>query len=435
MASHTTPEQRQGFYERHLEGESYAEIAEQAGVSMECVRYWCRRQRAGGGCQSQYGGRPCGLLQEFDPRVRYWVLRLRLHHPRWGPGYLQAKLKKQPSVAGHRLPSPASIGRYLHQWSRFHRKGKKKRAAVRPQQPMRVHECWQMDFKIAIPLADGTRVDLHTVRDPFGEVCIAAVLYPTEKVTVRTGRVPMEQVRSTLRTAFAHWHTLPDRIQTDNESTLVTSRLDGFPSRFTLWLAGLGIQHLTIRPGKPTDNAEVERCHRTLTEYALVGNEDNPLPTLQGLLEQAVFELAYELPSRAAGCAGKPPIQAHPDLLQPRRPFCAQEELAHFDPKRVDAYLATFTWQRKVSHTGQFCIGGRHHYYSVGRTYAGSDVLVRFDPADRHFVFYPLTAPDQEIGRRAARQLEVEDLTGFATFPQGLLPQQLPLPLFQRVNC
>lgn len=435
MANHTTPEQRQRFYVQHQRGETYTEIAEQAGVSVGCVRYWCRRQRDGGGCQSQYSGRPSGLLQQFDPLVRYWVLRLRLQHPRWGPGHLQANLKKRPSLSGKRQPSPASIGRYLHQWSRFHRTGKKKPAAVRPRQPTRVHECWQIDFKVAIPLADGTLVDLHTVRDPFGEVCIAAVLYQTEKVTVRTGRVPMEHVRSTLRTAFTYWHTLPERVQTDNESTLVTSRIDGFPSIFTLWSAGLGIQHLTIRPGKPTDNAEVERCHRTVTDYAIVGNDDNPLPNLQVLLDQAVFELAYELPSRAAGCAGKTPIQAHPELLQPRRTFCAQEELAHFDLQRVDTYLATFTWQRKVSHTGQICIGGSHHYYTVGRAYAGSEVLVRFDPADRHFVFYDLLAPNQEIGRRAARHLEVEDLTGYATFPQGLLPQQLPLPLFQRVNC
>ena len=435
MSSHTTGEQRMEFYRHHQQGETYSEIAVWAGVSVECVRYWCRRQRDGGSCQSCYPGRPPGLLQEFNAFVRYWILRLRLKHPGWGPGSLRNHLQKQPNLSGKQLPTPASIGRYLHQWPCFHRKGRKKPAAVRPQQPTQVHECWQIDFKVAIPLTDGILVDLHTVRDPFGEVCIAAVLYRTELVTVRTGRVPMKHVRSTLRTAFAHWHTLPERVQTDNESTLVTSRADGFPSTFTLWAAGLGIQHLTIRPGKPTDNAEVERCHRTLNEYAIVGNEDNPLPNLQVLLDQAVFELAYELPSRAEGCAGKTPIQAHPELLQPRRTFRAQEELAHFDLKRVDTYLATFTWQRKVSHTGQICIGGHHHYYTVGRAYAGSEVLVRFDPADRHFVFYDPKASEKVIGRQPARHLEVEDLTGYATFPQGLFPQQLPLPLFQGVNC
>lgn len=435
MSTHTTPEQRQSFYAQHERGESYGGIAEQAGVSVECVRYWCRRQRAGGSCQSQYSGRPNGLLQQFEPLVRYWVLRLRLKHPRWGPGRLHSHLKKQTSLRGKRLPSPASIGRYLHQWPRFHRKGKKKPVAVRPKQPTRVHECWQIDFKVAIPLADGTLVDLHTVRDPLGEVCIAAVLYRTEMVTVRTGRVPMEAVRSTLRTAFAHWKTLPNTIQTDGEPCLSPSREDSFPSTFTLWLRGLDIAHGLTRPGKPTDNAEVERCHRTVNDYAIVGNEDNPLPRLQMLLDRAVFELAYELPSRAEGCAGKTPIQAHPELLQPRRAFCAQEELAQFDLQQVDAYLAAFPWQRKVSQTGQICIGGSHHYYTVGRAFAQAEVLVRFDPTDRHFVFYDLKMPQKELGRRPARHLEVEDITGYATFPQGLLPQQLALPFVQWVNC
>lgn len=435
MSTHTSLEQRQSFYSDHQQGETYSEIAERAGVSVECVRYWCRRQREGGSCQSRYCGRPCGLLQQFDPLVRYWILRYRLKHPRWGAGSLRANLKKRSILYSKRLPSPASIGRYLYQWPRFHRKGKNKPAVVRPKQPTLVHECWQIDFKVAIALADGTLVDLHTVRDPVGEVCIAAVLYRTETVSVRTGRVPMEQVRSTLRTAFAQWHTLPDTVQTDGESCLSPSREDSFPSTFTLWLKGLDIEHWLIRPGKPTDNAEVERCHRTVNDYAIVGNENNPLSGLQVLLDQAVFELAYELPSRAEGCAGKTPIQAHPELLQPRRTFCAQEELAHFDLQRVDTYLAAFTWQRKVSHTGQICIGGSHHYYTVGRTWAGSEVLVRFDPADRHFVFYDVQLPEKEIRRRPARQLEVADLTGYATFPQGLLPQQLSLPFVQWVNC
>jgi transposase InsO family protein len=435
MSTHTTAEQRQRFFAQHQQGETYAEIAQAAGVSVECVRYWCRRQRTGGNCHSQYPGRACGLLQQFDPLVRYGILRLRLKHPRWGPGRLHVHLKKRRSLYNRRLPSPASIGRYLHQWSRFQRKGKKKSVAVRPRQPTRVHECWQIDFKVAIALSDGTQVDLHTVRDPVGEVCIAARLYRTEKATVLTGRVPMEAVRATLRTAFAHWQTVPEAVQTDGETCLSPSREDSFPSLFTLWLKGLGIEHQLIRPGKPTDNAEVERCHRTLHDYVIVGNEDNPLPQLQALVEHAIFELTYELPSRAAGCAGKSPMQAHPDLLQPRRAFCAQEELAQFDLQRVDAYLATLTWQRKVSQTGQIGIGGSHHYYTVGRTHAGLEVLVRFAPTDRHFVFYDVRLPEKEIGRRPAQHLDVEDITGYATFPQGLLPQQLPLPFLQGVHC
>jgi hypothetical protein len=245
----------------------------------------------------------------------------------------------------------------------------------------------------------------------------------------------MEAVRSTLRRAFSHWQTLPEEIQTDGETTLVVQKGDAFPSTFTLWLTGLGIKHLVTH--QVTENAEVERCHRTVNDYAIVGNEEHSVTELQPILDQAVWELTYKLPSRAQGCAGRTPIAAHPELLHPERSFQPEHELDVFDLKRVDAFLATFTWTRKVGKTGQINLGGQRKRYSVGRAYARQEVAVRFDPADRHFVFH-LPDPEQddmdpknlpEIGRRPARNLEIEDLTGLATWPDGLLPQQLPLPL------
>ena len=437
MKRQTTPGQRREFYERHQGGETYQAIADHYRVSKECVRYWCRHQRDGGGCETAYQRAPSGLLSHFRPLVRYCILRLRLKHPRWGPNRIWKKMEKRSSLRHVPLPSEASIGRYLHQWPRFHRRPKKKSDHPRPQQPTYVHQRWQMDFKLGIALQDGTQVNLHTVRDPVGEACLGAVVFPAEKVTTRGEHVTLDQARWVLRRCFTEWNTLPDEVQTDGEPVLVTQPGDSFPNTFTLWLKGLGIEHLVIRPGKPTDNAEVERCHRTVTDYAIVGNEDQPVCQLQPILDEAVLELAFDLPSRAEGCGGLPPIEAHPDLLEPRRPFRPEHELALFDLKRVDAYLATFTWQRKVGKTGQICLGGHHEYYGVGRKYARRQVLVKFDPADRHFVFCDADKPEHEIRRRPARNLEFEDLTGLAAWPVGLVPQQLPLPLLmpEGVNC
>lgn len=435
MKKHTTPTQRRMFYELHKQGLTYAEIAKQHCISKECVRYWCRRQRDGGSCKTTYHKEPTGILSRFDGLVRYGILRLRLEHPRWGPGRILYHLKKRPSLKGLTLPSKTQIGRYLHQWPRFRRKRSQKKEDKRPNPPTEVHQRWQLDFKVAITLQDGTMVDLHTIRDPVGEACVGAVVYPTERVTMRTKRVPMEAARSTLRRSFGLWETLPKEVQTDGECTLTVQKADAFPSTFTLWLKGLGIEHLVI--GQVTENAEVERCHRTVNDYAIVGNEKCSVPELQAILDNAVQELTFELPSRAEGCAGRTPIQAHPELRQPECSFRPEHELAVFDLRRVDTFLSTFTWTRKVGKTGQICIGGQHEYYSVGRAYARQEVIVRFDPADRHFVFYPADPEENdqgqenlgEISRRPARNLEVEDLTGLATWPDGLVPQQLALPL------
>jgi transposase InsO family protein len=430
MKRQTTPKEREMFYQQHQAGETYQAIAKANGVSRECVRYWCRRQRDGGSSQNQYQRTPAGLLSSFAPLVRYVILHLKLSHPRWGPRWLRHHLSKRASLRGLKLPSESAIGRYLHQWSRFRRRRKKRPTIrVRPNQPSKVHQRWQIDFKTNIKLHNGTRVSLHTVRDPVGAACLNAQLFATQTVKQRPERVRLEQVRRVLRACFARWQTLPDEIQTDGEPALVVSDEDAFPSTFTLWLAGLGINHLVIRSGKPTDNAEVERCHRTLNDYAIVGNEHLTLDRLQHSLDQALTELLAELPSQASGCQGKPPLLAHPDLLQPPRPFQPEQELAHFDLDRVDAFLAQQHWTRKVGKTGQICLGGHHVYYSVGRAFAGRQILIRFDPADRHFVFFDPDQPDIEIGRRPARNLTIEHLTGLAAWPQGLLPQQLPLPL------
>lgn len=437
MAIRTTPQSRQEFYARHQRGETYREIASHYDVSKECVRYWYRRQRDGGSCQTTYRREPTGRLRRFAPEVRYCILRLRLGHPRWGPNRILARMRKRPSLCGLALPSEASIGRYLHQWPRFRRRPKEKQTRQRPNQATEVHQRWQIDFKVKIALQDDTLTNLHNVRDPVGEAYIGAFVFPAGQVGDGARRVKLGNVCSTLRTCFARWGTLPDEIQTDGETVLVGRAGEQFfPSRFTLWLKGLGIDHLIIRSGKPTDNAEVERCHRTVNDYAIVGNEDASPVQLQAILDQATHELNFELSSRAEGCAGLPPVVAHPELLQPRRPFQPEQELALFDLQRVDAYLATFTWKRIVSKTGQVCIGERRRY-SVGRTYARQEALVQFDPVDRHFVFSVAHDPEREIARRPARGLDVTDLTGIAPWPIGLGPQQLPLPLTvsEGVNC
>jgi hypothetical protein len=437
MTRRTTLRQRREFYVRHRMGETYQQIADTEGLSRECVRAWCRRQRDGGDCQTRYRREPRGQLSQFDPKVPYCILRLRLEHPRWGPSPILNSLRKRSSLRGLRLPSVSSIGRYLHQWPRFRRRRRQGMERQRLHQPTEVHQRWQLDFKMGIALKNGVQVNLHTVREPVGAACIGASVSAAGQVGRNPRKVTLEEVRSTLRTCFTQWKTLPDEIQTDGEGLFVGQPQDSFPSTLTLWLTGLGIDHLVIRPGKPTDNAEVERCHRTLNDYAVVGNEDAELTQLQRILDKSVDELNQELPSRAKDCQGLPPIRAHPELLEPRHPFLPSHELALFDLERVDAYLATFTWQRKVGKTGQITLGGRHQRYSVGRTYAYHQVLVRFDPHDRHFVFYDVQDPDHEIGRRPANGIEVTDLTGLATWPASLIPQQLPLPLFtpKGVDC
>jgi transposase InsO family protein len=429
MSEHTTTKQRALFYERHKTGETYAKIALDMGVSRECVRYWCRRQRKGQGIQSRYSRRCPGILSQFALLVRYVILRLRLEHPRWGPSRIRHAAQQRRSLLGQVLPSSAQIGRYLHQWKRFRRKPSQRIERERPHQPVRVHQCWQVDFKMGIILQNGRQVNLHTVRDPFGAACIGAVVFDAGKLGQHPQQIKLEQARHTLRRCFAGWNTLPEQIQTDNQTGLAAARQSNdFPTTLTLWLAGLGIEHVFIRPARPTDNAEVERCHRTITDYAITGNQDLSQEQLQRVLDLSVHELNFELPSQAHGCHGKPPVEAHPELLHPTRPFHPEWELSSFNLQRVYDYLAKFSWERTVSKVGRIDLGGFR--YGVGARYASKRIVIRFESPKREFAFYDEQAL---IRRHPALGLSIEELTGLDVPDDSPGPQQLtlPLPVFQ----
>lgn len=421
----THPRQREEMYRLHQTGKTYPEIGRQFGLSPECVRYWCRRQRAGQPAETAYPQRP--ILGGFDPRVRFRLLRLRLSHPKWGPKSLRFHLLRSPSLQGLAIPSRAQIGRYLHQWERFRRQPKLKAETVQPQTVTRPHQRWQLDFKVQIPLG-GQRVQLFSMVDEFSGVCLGAWLFANPSV-----RVKLADVVTFVRYCFNRWGSCPEELQTDGETVLVgRTGQHYFPTKFTLWLVGLGITQQVIPSRQPTENAEVERCHRTVNEYVLLGQEQLDLEAMNRLLEQATRELAYAMPSRAKNCQNRPPVVAYPGLLAPQRPYHSEQEPLLFSLQKVDAFLAQKAWLRRVEKAGLVSIGEQRTYF-VGRQYAGQHVLVRFDPQDRHFVFYRIDdrtlEPLEEIRRKLARGLDASDLLLLSGPPLTPIPLQLLLPL------
>lgn len=424
----TTPKVRERIYRRHLSGETYQEIADDLGVSYECIRYWCRKLRKGESSVSQYWGRPQGLLSTFAPQIAEKILELRRAHPKWGPKSIRHELGKAKELEGLRLPSRPQIGAYLHHRPEFRRKPKiSSGKRQKPRKATRVHQRWQIDFKLGVPLENGRQVNLHTIRDEFGAVCVDARVTDSGEVGRKALRVTENELRETLRHGFTRWGVLPEEIQTDNEP-LFTNQYS-FPSTFTMWLVGLGIRHRLIRAGNPTDNAEVERSHQTIMNYSVTGNQDLDITSLQARLDEDVYVLAHEMPSDAKGCNGRPPIEAFPELLSDSPPFPPGGELAFFQMERVYAYLATFTWSRKVGKTGQIALGGQHQYYSVGRPYAGETVSIRFDPEDCQLVFFQDENAEQEIRRRPLRPtISPTGLTGLDAGAMASAPVQMPLP-------
>jgi hypothetical protein len=149
-------------------------------------------------------------------------------------------------------------------------------------------------------------------------------------------KLTLPEVQGVLRTAFAQWGC-PLEIQTDHEDVYVGAATSDFPSRFTLWLLGLNIQHVTSRSHRPTDQAQIERGHRTLGDLSWNDELFAQVTALQTALEDRQQRYNTELPVKAADCAGQPPLSVHPTARFSGRPFQPELEWVLFELSRVDA--------------------------------------------------------------------------------------------------
>jgi hypothetical protein len=276
----------------------------------------------------------------------------------------------------------------------------------------------------AIHLADGTVATVCTLRDVVGAAILAS-----QALDVTTARhyrkLHWQEVRQVIRSAAAEWETLPDALQTDNEVCLAGLPSDPLPSPLTLWLRGLGVAHQFSRPATPTDQAQIERTHRTLDNLTGMLDGLADLSSLQARLD-AERELYNRLfPSRASDCNGRPPLRAHPELRQPRRRYRLEWERQLFNEQLVYQQLARVQVERRVTQVGQIQLSGRS--VGVGRAYAGQTLNVCCDASKRQWL---ISSEDgQVVAEQPIHGCDVTSLTGIPDDSLLELPPiQLTLP-------
>jgi len=425
--------EKERIYLGKLEGHTVLELAAEVGCSEHCARKWWRVGRDKGleGLRApRRGRRKTGILSQFDARVAEAALALKRQHRRWGADRVLVDLRSDPTVSGLRLPGRSRLALFFKERCPDCVAARQPRdvSPQRPPEATAVHEMWQLDSQEGIPLGNGDIATICNIRDPVGAAMIASRAFSV-KTKHHWRKLAWTEVRGVLRDAFTEWQTLPDEVQTDNELALAGGPKDPFPSQLTLWLVGLGIKHRFIRPGCPTDQPHIERNHRTLDDLVLDEDATRNLSYLQQALDRERRMYNHDFPSRASDCAGQPPLTAHPELLQPRRYYQPELELALFDRQRVYDYLATFTFKRTVSASAQVSLG--RHLYSLGKKLVRErrvkTVLVRCDPVQREWVF--LTENEEELVRRPPKGLDVQTLTGLdPSVVPVTRPVQLSLP-------
>lgn len=427
MATRTPLTQAEQAYipRRKQVGASLSVIAAELHCADATVRKWWRRWRTGQAAQGR--GRPrAGILSTYPAPLVAQALALKHAHPHWGPANVKLELKRQPAFQSARLPSDARLATLFKARCPEAVQSRQRRAypAHPPPKVRQPHQRWQIDGKEKVAVGEHDVATVLNVRDPAGALMIAsqAILTTTphswRKVTVR-------EVQETLRAAFATWG-LPLALQTDHEVVYTGSPEADFPSPFTLWLVGLGLEHVPSRERRPTDQPQVERSHRTLGDMAWKDEHFDGLDDLQATLDDRRQRYNQELPVHAADCQGRPPLDAHPEARHSGRPFHPALEWTLFDMARVEAYLAARVWTRQISASGNVGIG--HHVYYVGRAHPNQTVSVRFLPATRTFRFQ--LADGTRVAEQPAVGLDKVDLIGFMPLEEAFpLAWQLPLPL------
>jgi hypothetical protein len=350
------------------------------------------------------------------------VARWRGAHPGWGAKMLQVAMGLDERLQGQRLPSSATIGRFLHERGMtraYERHNPLPQSKVsRAEAP---HAVWEMDARGYSYVPDIGMVSLIDLNDCFSHLRLLS--YPCVVGQQRATRhASTEDYQVALRLAFTDWG-LPPVVQVDHESPFFDNQSKSpFPTQLHLWLLALGVKLTFIRLGLPTDQGMTERSHQTWAAQALVGQRYEAWLDLYRLLRQRRDFLNLHFPSEALD--GRAPLQAFPQARHASRPYRPEWEKELLDLAPVHAYLAQGRWFRLGSGNGTFSLGGQVYY--IGSDWHGHQLEITFDPTDQHLVCVAEKA--QLVKRLPIKGLTLDALMGelvpFLTLPEF----QLALP-------
>jgi putative transposase len=185
-----------------------------------------------------------------DPAIAQELHQLAARHPRWGCGKMTDYLRNQGHTWNHKR-----IRRVYQALSLHLQRKPKKRLPARIAHPLVVpsqsNQTWSLDF-MSDTLSAGRTFRTLNVIDDFNREALW--------IEVDTS-LPAERVVRVLE-QLLDWRGKPSSIRMDNGPELISQRLE-------TWAKDHQIDLRHIQPGKPAQNAYVERFNRTYREDVL----------------------------------------------------------------------------------------------------------------------------------------------------------------------
>jgi len=218
-----------------------------------------------------------------------WLLRLTTSNRRWGFGLCYLFLR---NVKG--LPYNHKRVYRIYRELELNLRIKPKRRIKRDKPdvlavPRQVNQVWSIDF-VHDSLGDGRSFRSFNVLDDYNRECLGLEV-DFSLPSLRIIRA-LEQI--------IEWRGKPKTIRCDNGSEMCSGE-------FQAWAAKNGIQILFIQPGKPTQNAYVERFNRTVRHEWLDEHIFTSIQHAQETATQWLWRYNHQRPNMAIG--GITPIQ------------------------------------------------------------------------------------------------------------------------------
>jgi putative transposase len=234
------------------------------GISESCYRYEAK------------------LGSESDEIVD-WLIRLTDNHRNWGFGLCFLYLR---NVKGHGWNHKRVYRIYRELELNLRIRPKKRMVREKPEVlavPEALNKVWSMDF-MHDQLSDGRSVRLFNVIDDFNREALA--------IDVDFSLPALRVIRSLDQ--VIEWRGKPASIRCDNGPEYISGALLG-------WAQIRGIKIDFIQPGKPQQNAYVERFNRTVRYEWLAQYEFDTLADMQDYATSWMWSYNHDRPHMALG--------------------------------------------------------------------------------------------------------------------------------------
>jgi transposase InsO family protein len=249
--------ERERFIRECLRGElSKAELCRQFGISRQCGYKWLDRVGSGEGLEEQSRA-PHRSPQAISSEMEELLVAAKQEKPHWGPKKLVEMLKgRHPTV---HFPAPSTAGDALKRHGLVKPAMRRSRAKSwsKPSsltQPWGPNSVWFTDYKGQFKMKSGDYCFPLTTTDGFSRSLLICAAF---------AGILFETTRRAFEAAFRNFG-LPCIIRSDNGTPFAAPNSDLGLSQLSVWFMQLGIEVERIEPGKPQQNGQHERMHRTL---------------------------------------------------------------------------------------------------------------------------------------------------------------------------